>query len=175
MMTAPAPKVWYREPWPWILMAGPFLVVVAALVTAWIAITTSDGLVTDDYYKKGLAAGQTIAQSERAKSLGVSASVRVGSDMLTIRLTAKEAGYVPPPTLNVTVSHPTRAGLDQSKVLKLGAEGYSGQFRLPASGHWLVLIEDDTKSWRLMGNLVLPASGEMVIGGEAAATDIRNQ
>jgi hypothetical protein len=174
-MTAHAPKVWYREPWPWILMAGPFIVVIAGIITAWLAISSSDGLVTDDYYKKGLAAGQTIAQSDRAKSLGVSAAVRVSSEMLTIRLTAKDAGYVLPPALNVTVSHPTRAGLDQNKVLKLGAEGYSGQFRLPASGHWLVLIEDDSKSWRLMGNLVLPASGEMVIGGEGNATVVHNQ
>lgn len=155
-------------------MAGPFIVVVAGIVTAWLAITSNDGLVTDDYYKKGLAAGQTIAQSERAKSLGLSAAVRVNSDMLTVRLTAK-TNYALPPVLNVMVSHPTRAGLDQSQVMKLGADGYSGKFRLPASGHWLVLIEDDSKSWRLMGNLVLPASGEMVIGGEGAATDIRNQ
>jgi len=156
-------------------MTGPFIVVIAGIVTAWLAITTSDGLVTDDYYKKGLAAGQTIAQSDRAKSLGVSAAVRVSSEVLTVRLKATDAGYALPATLLVTVSHPTRAGLDQSKVLKPGADGYSGQFRLPASGHWLVLIEDESKSWRLMGNLVLPASGEMVIGGEGAATVVHNQ
>lgn len=156
-------------------MAGPFIVVIAGLTTAWIAISTNDGLVTDDYYKKGLAAGQTIAKSDRAKSLGITAAVRVSSEILTVRLKATDAGYALPATLLVTVSHPTRAGLDQSKVLKPGAEGYSGQFRLPAAGHWLVLIEDESKSWRLMGNLVLPASGEVVIGGEGAATDIRNQ
>jgi len=156
-------------------MTGPFVVVIAGIITAWLAISTSDGLVTDDYYKKGLAAGQTIAQSDRAKSLGISAAVRVSSEILSVRLKATDAGYALPATLLVTVSHPTRAGLDQSKVLKPGADGYSGQFRLPASGHWLVLIEDDSKSWRLMGNLVLPASGEMVIGGEGAATVVHNQ
>jgi hypothetical protein len=30
-------KPWYREPWPWFLMAGPGLVVVAAIATAVIA------------------------------------------------------------------------------------------------------------------------------------------
>ena len=28
---------WYREPWPWILMAGPAAVVIAGLFTAWLA------------------------------------------------------------------------------------------------------------------------------------------
>ena len=27
---------WYKERWPWILMAGPAIVVVAGVTTAWI-------------------------------------------------------------------------------------------------------------------------------------------
>ena len=42
---------WYREPWPWILMAGPATVVVAGIVTAWIAVANQDPLVVDNYYK----------------------------------------------------------------------------------------------------------------------------
>ena len=42
-----AVKPWYREPWPWILMAGPAIVVVAGIATAVIAIRTSDPLVAD--------------------------------------------------------------------------------------------------------------------------------
>jgi hypothetical protein len=41
------PKPWYREPWPWILMSGPAVVVVAGLVTAVIAVRTSDPIVAD--------------------------------------------------------------------------------------------------------------------------------
>lgn len=58
---------WYREPWPWLLMAGPLIVIIAGLVTAWLAVTSSDGLVTDDYYKKGLAAGETWPKAIRRK------------------------------------------------------------------------------------------------------------
>jgi len=60
---------WYREPWPWLLMAGPFIVIVAGIVTAWLAVSTSDGLVTDDYYKEGLAVAETLARSQRAEAL----------------------------------------------------------------------------------------------------------
>lgn len=170
-------RPWYREPWPWILAAGPFIVVVAGIYTAWLAVTSNDGLVTDDYYRKGLAANQTIARSEQAARIGLAAGVRVTADTLSVRLRASDKDFVLPPTLAVTISHPTRAGLDQSRVLVRDGEIYSGEVRLPAAGHWLVLLEDERKIWRLMGNMVLPANGETLIGSSSTAAtpaDIRN-
>ncbi|MDP3514090.1 MAG: FixH family protein [Sulfuritalea sp.] len=170
-------RPWYREPWPWILAAGPFIVVVAGIYTAWLAVTSNDGLVTDDYYRKGLAANQTIARSEQAAKIGLAAGVRVTADTLSVRLRASDKDFVLPPTLAVTISHPTRAGLDQSRVLVRDGEVYSGEVRLPAAGHWLVLLEDERKTWRLMGNMVLPANGETLIGSSTTAAtpaDIRN-
>lgn len=167
-MNAHITRPWYREPWPWILAAGPFLVVIAALYTAWLAVKSNDGLVTDDYYRKGLSANQTIARSEQATKMGLVAGVRIVGDTLSVRLQAHEKTFVMPPTLLVTITHPTRAGLDQSRVLAGKEEFYSGEVRLPAAGHWLVLLEDERKTWRLMGNVVLPANGEALIGGSAA-------
>ena len=166
-------KPWYREPWPWLLMLGPFVVVIAGIYTAWLAISTADGLVTEDYYKQGLAVNQTIARSEKAKALGLVAGVKVTDDGFSIRLTASDSTFVAPPTLGVTLSHPTRAGLDQTQVFQREGELYVGKLRLPASGHWLVFLEDEPKSWRLLGNVVLPAAGETLIGGSEPA-DIRN-
>jgi uncharacterized protein len=168
---------WYRQPWPWILASGPLIVVIAALYTAWLAITTNDGLVTDDYYRKGLSANQTIARSEQAEKMGLVASVRIAGDTLSVRLQASDKEFLMPPTLALTISHPTRAGLDQSRVLARNGDLYSGQVRLPAAGHWLVLLEDERKTWRLMGNVILPANGETVIGKSAVPAtpaDIRN-
>jgi hypothetical protein len=160
-------KAWYREPWPWLLMLGPFVVVIAGIYTAWLAITSADGLVEDDYYKKGLAVNQTIARSDKATALGLSVGVRVVADGMTIRLAGRDPSFVAPATLIVTLSHPTRAGLDQTQTFSKNGELYAGKLRLPASGHWLVLVEDEARTWRLMGNVVLPASGETMIGGDA--------
>ena len=177
-MDSTVARPWYREPWPWILAAGPFIVVIAGIYTAWLAVKSNDGLVTEDYYKKGLAANQTIARSEQAAKIGLAAGVRVTADTLSVRLQASDGKFVLPPTLAVTITHPTRAGLDQSRVLTRAGDIYAGEFRLPAAGHWLVLLEDERKTWRLMGNVVLPANGETLIGSPAAASaapaDIRN-
>lgn len=175
-----AARPWYREPWPWILAAGPFIVVIAAIYTAWLAVKSNDGLVTEDYYRKGLSANQTIARSEEATKMGLVAGVRVSEDALSVRLQAGEKSFVMPPTLIVTITHPTRAGLDQSRLLSRTGDSYAGEFRLPAAGHWLVLLEDERKTWRLMGNVILPANGETLIGSPAAPgtapvpADIRN-
>jgi hypothetical protein len=160
---------WHREPWPWILMAGPFSVIVASFVSAWFAISTSDGLVTEDYYKQGIAAGETLTRSRHAEELGVEASLRLTADSISIHLTGRQVDMPMPTALNVMLSHPTRAGLDQNTLLKRAGDKYVGDFHLPASGHWLVLIEDEAKTWRLMGSLLLPAAKEMVIGGGETA------
>ncbi|MCX7174346.1 MAG: FixH family protein [Proteobacteria bacterium] len=160
---------WYRHRWPWFLMAGPGLVVVASFITLWLAIVSSDGLVTEEYYKKGLAINQTLALSDRAKLLRLEAGLRLTLSSVSVRLGAKEPGFVPPAKVRVTISHPTRAGLDQSQVLTLQNGLYNGPFRLPAAGHWLVLVEDEAKTWRVLGNVVLPAAGETVLGGGATA------
>jgi hypothetical protein len=155
---------WYREPWPWLLMSGPFIVIVAGIYTAWLAVSSSDGLVTEDYYKKGLAAGATLAKSRHAERLGIRAGVTLSREELRVRLSAESPKLEPPGSLVVTLSHPTRAGLDQEVKLRPSGTVYAGEMRLPASGHWLVLIEDDARSWRIMGSVVLPAATEVVIG-----------
>lgn len=177
-MNPAAVRPWYREPWPWILAAGPFIVVVAAIYTAWLAVKSNDGLVTDDYYKKGLAANQTIARSDQATRMGLVAGIRIAGETLSVRLQAGDQSFTLPPTVAATVSHPTRAGLDQSRILVRNGNTYSGEIRLPAAGHWLVQLEDEGKTWRLMGNVILPANGETLIGSPAASAtvpaDIRN-
>lgn len=179
MMTATAPsaKPWYREPWPWILMAGPVIVVIASFVSFGLAsnLMTQDGMVSQNPYKEGLAVGQTIARSEKAKELGLIATMALKEEGVSIALStaADEQQMAMPGAITLTLSHPTRAGMDQSEVLRWDGRKYSGKLRLPSAGHWLVLLEDEAKSWRLMGSVVLPASGDVVIGGGDPA-GIRN-
>lgn len=155
-------------------MAGPFIVVVAASYTAWLALSTSDGLVTDDYYRKGLAISETLTESAEARTLGLRAGVTLVEGSVRVRLSsASGTAFSAPQSIRVTLSHPTRAGVDQTRLLSRQGDAYVGSLNLPSSGHWLILLEDQAKSWRLMASVVLPSSGEIVIGGETPA-DIRN-
>ena len=41
-------RPWYREPWPWFLITLLSTVVIAGLITAWLAFTTEDELVVTE-------------------------------------------------------------------------------------------------------------------------------
>ena len=44
----PVARPWYREPWPWIIIGLLGTVIVASMITLWIAASNPDGLVVDD-------------------------------------------------------------------------------------------------------------------------------
>ncbi|WP_159990944.1 FixH family protein [Pelistega ratti] len=48
------PNPWYKEPWPWILMAGPFMAIIGCLITIYLAFTNNyDAEVTVKGYQQG--------------------------------------------------------------------------------------------------------------------------
>ena len=63
-------KPWYREPWPWILMAGPAAVIVAGAFTIWLAVASADGLVAEDYYRRGLEINRELKREPQARKPG---------------------------------------------------------------------------------------------------------
>lgn len=145
---------WYREPWPWMLMAGPALVIVAGFITLWYAIVSNDGLVTDDYYKEGLAVNQRLHRDHVAADLGLSGTVMHSGTQLRLMLTAQDVSTLPQ-ELILRLAHPTRNGQDQKVAMKAEAPGfYNGVLKEAIAGRWLVIIEDPKGNWRLQGEWV---------------------
>jgi|SRR5690625_1458451 len=48
------PNPWYKEPWPWILMSGPAIVVVACIITIYLAFSTGANEEMGGAVKRGL-------------------------------------------------------------------------------------------------------------------------
>jgi uncharacterized protein len=138
-------RPWYKQLWPWLLISGPAAVIVAGGVTLWLAFSTADGLVAEDYYKQGLAINKRLAREDAARALGISASVELARDR--IRVDLKGAA---PEVLFVHLAHGTRAGHDVRLRLTPVAPGaYEAELvRLPR-GHWRVVIEDPRGTWRI--------------------------
>ncbi len=139
---------WYREPWPWILMAGPVAVIIAGVITTWIAFATFDGLVAEDYYKQGLGVNRLLEREASAARLGVVARVELPADRHRITITLSGAA---PAELRVRFVHATRPGHDLTlRLAPLGAGRYEAavaqSFPL---GRWRVQIEDSAAEWRL--------------------------
>jgi len=144
-------RPWYKERWPWFLMAGPGIVIVAGFITLWLAIVSNDGLVTDDYYKQGLAVNKVLERDQQAGSLGLHADVMRSGINLRLLLGA-ESDVGLPSEIVLKLAHPTRAGQDQLVKMTMQGQGfYSGKLAEEVSGRWLVSIEDPAAKWRLQG------------------------
>ena len=141
-------KPWYREPWPWLLMAGPAIVVIAALATAYLAVLSDDGVVADDYYKRGLVINRVLEREQRGAAMGLGAVVAIGDDG-AVRAVVHGYGDAPAPdAVTLKLTHATRAGMDRRATLRRGADGaYFGRVEPPPAGRWLVMRETD--AWRL--------------------------
>jgi hypothetical protein len=131
-------------------MAGPAVVVVAGFITLWLAIASYDGLVADDYYKRGLGINRMLERSERAAALGLAAVVDLDAHgavqvVLASTVPALDAA---PAQVRLTLLHPTRAGADRRLDLPRGPDGaYRGNAGVLPPGRWRVGVETDL--WRL--------------------------
>ena len=150
---------WYRQFWPWALIALPASAVVGGVATLIIAVYEPDGLVVDDYYKAGLAINQDLERDRLARHLGLSAQVQVDAHSGAVHVALFSTLSVPPrQPLRLSLLHPTRAHQDMVLALQPTAEGtYLGHLpKTPVPGHWHVLLEPLQAGWRLHGRIVLP-------------------
>ena len=156
-------KPWYREPWPWLLMAGPFIVVVAGFYTLWLAIKSDDGLVAGDYYKRGLAINQTLARALRAEQLTLSARVVLGDGKARAHVTVTGNGSLPA-ALRLLLVHPTRAVADELIELHAVSPGvYAANIAVTLAGRRVVMLEDMARTWRLAGEATSGVQDEVVL------------
>ncbi len=146
---SPPLKPWYREPWPWLLMSGPAIVIVAGIATAIVAFSGADGLVADDYYKQGLHVNRQIARDQAAFELGIGGEVMLLPGR--VRVTLRSTGPLPD-RFTLRLAHPSRASED--RVL-YPARMPDGAWEAPLQGlpasQWRVIVE--TEKWRVAAQI----------------------
>lgn len=145
MQTA-ASRPWYREPWPWFLIALPLIAVLASAYTIYLASRTPDSLVTDHYYKKGLAVGGDIQRERHAQALHLSGQISIAAGRIDLKLNQQIA----PDTLQLMLRHPLSKQKDVQIDLHRSASGTYSAFSPPLEPvRYRVHVE--TADWRLAG------------------------
>jgi hypothetical protein len=114
-------KPWHRFPLVWMMFAIPFSAVIMGVIMIWLAIDTDDGLVADDYYKRGLEINRVIKRDKKAAELGLSAVVEFDSSTRVIKI-AFEKGLLEtfPEILPLRLKHATRENSDINILLNHG-------------------------------------------------------
>jgi len=141
---------WYRQFWPWFLIALPGSVVIAGLSTLYIANRYSDDLVVDEYYKDGLAINKELSKQAAAQKLNIEAGIVFLERRLQVRLKSQFA----PEVLPLRFSHPLEADRDFAVILASVAPSlYQAELPADLAPNWHWILEPDSRNWRLDGSL----------------------
>lgn len=146
-------KPWYRQSWPWLLIALPASSVAMGMVMLFTAVHGADPLVEDDWYKQGLAVNRDHQRDDAARRIGIEATLLADAGGLTLQVTASHGSL--PDRVQLHLQHPTRGDADIDRVLLLeNGTGKTGPLSLPAADHWYVVLESlpgTQPAWRING------------------------
>lgn len=148
---------WYRQFWPWFLIALPGSAVVAGIFTVWLAMQSKDSLVAPPGEGMEIVTERRNAAERQAKLLGLDASITIepGSGAIDVRM-ASTGNDNWPPSLNLLFSHPTNVQLDRNISLIAaipdadGTPRWAGHVSPVPSGRWYLILSA-TDDWRLYG------------------------
>lgn len=150
-------KPWYKQFWPWFIISIPATAVVASMFLINSAVQTADGLVSDDYYKEGLAINQDLSKIRFAESMGLSAVLFLDHDTHELRANLTGKLTTPPQHLQLKLQHPTLKGMDQElQMLSIGEGVYVSRLPEIPKASWRLSLVPPNDEWKLSGRARFP-------------------
>ena len=140
---------WYKQGWPWAIIAIPILTVIAGVTTYFIAANQPHSMVKDDYFKEGLAINRSIEKQNRAVELEIIASFVLDKEsnltIVNLQSNAKLSSE-----LSLLFSHPTQSKNDQLVQLQsVSANEYVGEMPTLVPADWYIQLSDKESTWIL--------------------------
>lgn len=163
--TAPASR---RIPALWVVIGIPLATIVASIITVTMAFRESEPELPAQYPWEGAALDQDLARAERARELGLAASLRfTTSGGVIVQLSTGSPGAALPERLELQATHVTLPSRDRAWTLRRDA---GGQYRADGAaldrGPWLLQLS--AGDWRIRGRLEA-GRGELRLGPAARA------
>ncbi len=141
-------KPWYKHPHVWLLITFPVLAIMGGMHMLYLAATSKDSLVSDNYYKEGNNINQRLQLEKAAIAKGITGQVILGDNQQSIRILLNRNDLGP---IKLKIVHPTLDGLDQEVTLSnpVGSM-YTGQLKqVLQPGNWYLELSDSNKTWSL--------------------------
>ena len=147
---------WYKQFWPWFLMAPLFVTIILSSYMLYTAFTNKGSMVSDQYYKEGLAINAVIDDLLKAKQLGIQGALLFQDERLTLELTSKHP--LPADSIQLQFYHPTNSDQDRTLTLLSAGNGrYVSDLPVLSTGKWYVDITGgETVPWRLKNSFHYP-------------------
>ncbi|NAZ70035.1 FixH family protein [Vibrio toranzoniae] len=148
-------KPWYKQFWPWFLIALPATVVIWTIMTVIVFTENSVDLVTEDYYKKGKGINVDISKVNIAKELGLSASINEKGNSVIITLDKGKLDHFP--AINAMFVHRTLPDRDFIQLLTADASGnYTLTLDHEMQGPWFIELSPHNSEWLVQGRMNFP-------------------
>lgn len=174
MYSAPSLKLptvapWYAQRWPWLLMLGPALVIVAGAFTSYLAYTRQDAMVVDDYYQKGKAINQDLRRDRVASAMGLSFAAHYDAAAGMLRGEVRSFGKPVTTPLHITLAHSTLPEKDLALEAAPDAQGhFAVALPMLERARWQVGVEGGRRDWRLASEWLWPAQQSLKIDADPA-------
>jgi hypothetical protein len=154
-------KPWYRQPWLWFLLSIPIASVILSSIMVTVAVMGRDSLVSDNYYKDGMAINQTIGQDQLAAALGLAPVLSIKGQEVVLAL--KATAEIPAQSfLTLKLLHPTVSAQDVIIQLLPGSDGvFLGELPQQLDGRRYLDLYAFDNSWRIREELVLPQNHQL--------------
>lgn len=155
---------WYRQFWPWFLLAVPGVAVIGGLATLAIAIRHADSVVRDDWYASGLAINVDLARDRVAADRGLVAQVTLTPEGGEIRIALSASAPVPEAMLDLRLQHPTQAERDrEGRCVRDADHLFRCSLEAGVAGRWHAVVAPVDRTWRLGGPVTLVPGGTAVL------------
>jgi hypothetical protein len=160
---------WYTQRWPWLLMLGPAIVLVAGSITGWLAYTRQDAMVVDDYYKRGKTINQDLRRDRVASAMRLSFAARYDARRGVLEGEIASFGKPLIAPFHISLTHSTLPGKDVKLEAVPNAEGhFEVALPLMEQARWQVAVEGARRDWRLASEWRWPAQQAVAIDADPA-------
>lgn len=150
-------KPWFKQFWLWFLLSVPIASVILSSIMVYVAVEGKDSLVSDNYYKDGMAINQTIEQDRLAKTLQLAPSLTIDSKG-SVRVEMDTSKIPPQAFLTLKILHPTLKSDDVIIKLLPTANEFIGEVPAGMSGRRYIDLYSFDESWRIREEVDLPIS-----------------
>jgi len=160
---------WYAHRWPWLLMLGPVIVIVAGVFTGWLAYTRQDAMVVGDYYKKGKAINQELKRDRVASSMRLSLAARYDAQAGVLRGELASFGRPLAAPFRLSLSHSTLPEKDVTLQVTPDAQGrFAVSLPVLEPARWQLVAEGGEQTWRLASTWQWPAQPAVIVAADPA-------
>ncbi len=149
-------KPWYKQVWPWVLIAIPVLSTLKAVQAVIVMNRASPDLVVDDYYAEGKTINMNLEKYREAATRNLNGQLLVAANKAVVefknnKLTDSE--------LILEFVHSTKKSKDFTVTATRSGESiYVAELPVTLEGKWNIVVHDSKVDWKMRTTLMAPVA-----------------